>query len=190
MLVKAPTVCALPVGRLTTMCYCSRMPWLARGKKLGVVCLGCLNASIARVIMSNLDMRLAIVVVLPYPPHLLVPFDSIDRHLFCLYVVSNWCGVNSPFLNEVLSVPWSLSTSQTPVQQTSLFDLKNNLNKISAGGGFGPVTDDGYGVSYIISSDDLVSFHVTSKVSSTKTDSTRFVNNIQQAMADLKALFE
>ena len=46
----------------------------------------------------------------------------------------------------------------------SLFD-----EQISAGGGFGPVTDDGYGVSYIISSDQTVSFHVTSKKSSSKT---------------------
>ena len=63
-------------------------------------------------------------------PHSPFAPPSIDRHLFCLYVVSNWRGVNSPFLNEVLSVPWSLSTSQTPVQQTGLFDLKNNLNKV------------------------------------------------------------
>ncbi len=57
------------------------------------------------------------------------PF-SIDRHLFCLYVVSKWRGVNSQFLNEVLSVPWYLSTSQTPVQQTPLFDLHNNQDKV------------------------------------------------------------
>jgi hypothetical protein len=44
--------------------------------------------------------------------------------------VSKWRGVSSPFLNEVLSVPWYLSTSQTPVQQTALFDLRNNLDKV------------------------------------------------------------
>lgn len=115
---------------------------------------------------------------------------GIDRHLFCLYVVSVWRGVKSPFLEEVLSEPWYLSTSQTPVQQTPLFDLQNNLDKISAGGGFGPVTDDGYGVSYIISSDQTVSFHVTSKKSSSKTDSSRFVTNIVQAMQDMRSLFE
>eukprot|EP00043_Microstomoeca_roanoka_P013995 m.137782 g.137782 ORF g.137782 m.137782 type:complete len:785 (-) comp15901_c0_seq1:477-2831(-) len=114
---------------------------------------------------------------------------GIDRHLFCLYVMSVWHGTKSPFLEEALSVPWYLSTSQTPVQQTPLFDLHNNLDKISAGGGFGPVTDDGYGVSYIISSDLVVSFHVTSKKSSSKTDSTRFVKNIEKALADIRALF-
>ncbi|EDQ85096.1 uncharacterized protein MONBRDRAFT_34403 [Monosiga brevicollis MX1] len=114
---------------------------------------------------------------------------GIDRHLFCLYVVSIARGIESKFLNEVLSKPWMLSTSQTPVQQTKLFDIKNNLNKISTGGGFGPVTDDGYGVSYIIGSDSLVSFHVTSKNSSDKTSSHRFAKNIEKAMADIKALF-
>lgn len=42
---------------------------------------------------------------------------------------------------QVLSEPWRLSTSQTPVQQMELFDLKNNPDFISLGGGFGPVSD-------------------------------------------------
>ena len=37
---------------------------------------------------------------------------GIDRHLFCLYVVSKYLEVESPFLKEVLSEPWRLSTSQ------------------------------------------------------------------------------
>jgi hypothetical protein len=87
----------------------------------------------------------------------------------------------------------------------------------SAGGGFGPVTDDGYGVSYIICSEQSVAFHVTSKLSSEKTvcgpflsdalhletsdlaplacpftlqNSGRFVQHIDQAMRDLHSLFE
>eukprot|EP00049_Salpingoeca_infusionum_P017781 m.354327 g.354327 ORF g.354327 m.354327 type:complete len:789 (+) comp16984_c0_seq1:187-2553(+) len=114
---------------------------------------------------------------------------GVDRHLFCLYVVSQWREKQSPFLEEVLSTPWLLSTSQTPVQQTRLFDLANNLDMASAGGGFGPVHDDGYGVSYIVSSDAMVSFHVSCKKSSSKTDATRFVGNIVQAMEDIKNLF-
>ncbi len=38
--------------------------------------------------------------------------DGIDRHLFCLYVVSKYLNLDSPFLKEVLSEPWRLSTSQ------------------------------------------------------------------------------
>ena len=36
----------------------------------------------------------------------------------------------------------------------------------SAGGGFGPVADDGYGVSYIIIGDNQIYFHVSAKRSS------------------------
>uniref|UniRef100_A0A3Q3QJU0 carnitine O-palmitoyltransferase n=1 Tax=Monopterus albus TaxID=43700 RepID=A0A3Q3QJU0_MONAL len=90
---------------------------------------------------------------------------GIDRHLFCLYVVSKYLGVESSFLKE----PWRLSTSQTPVQQMELFDLKNHPDFISLGGGFGPVADDGYGVSYIIVGEDMINFHVSSKYSCSET---------------------
>ncbi|KAI5641402.1 choline/Carnitine o-acyltransferase domain-containing protein [Phthorimaea operculella] len=88
---------------------------------------------------------------------------GIDRHLFCLYVVSKYLEIESPFLNEVFNEPWRLSTSQTPYGQTSMLDLKKNPNCVSAGGGFGPVADDGYGVSYIIVGEDTIFFHVSSK---------------------------
>ncbi|XP_038639586.1 carnitine O-palmitoyltransferase 1, liver isoform-like isoform X2 [Scyliorhinus canicula] len=114
---------------------------------------------------------------------------GVDRHLFCLYVVSKYLGVNSPFLQEVLSEPWCLSTSQTPIQQIELFDLVNHPEYISIGGGFGPVADDGYGVSYIIVGEDLINFHVSCKVSSPLTDAHRFGKHISQAMSDILALF-
>jgi len=37
---------------------------------------------------------------------------GVDRHLFCLYVVSRYLEIDIPFLKEVLSEPWRLSTSQ------------------------------------------------------------------------------
>jgi hypothetical protein len=40
---------------------------------------------------------------------------------------------------------------------------------VSAGGGFGPVTDTGYGVSYIIGGEDQISFHISSKKSAENT---------------------
>ncbi|KAF4524880.1 hypothetical protein B566_EDAN011210 [Ephemera danica] len=91
---------------------------------------------------------------------------GIDRHLFCLYVVSKYLEVDSPFLKEVLSEPWRLSTSQTPHGQTSRLDLSKHPKCISAGGGFGPVADDGYG------------------------DSNRFARQIEKSLADIRALFE
>ncbi|XP_017573019.1 carnitine O-palmitoyltransferase 1, liver isoform isoform X1 [Pygocentrus nattereri] len=115
---------------------------------------------------------------------------GIDRHLFCLYVVSRYLGVDSPFLKEVLSEPWRLSTSQTPLQQLDLFNLKKNPEYVTSGGGFGPVADDGYGVSYIILGEDLINFHISSKHSSPETDSHRFGSHIKQAMLDVLDLFQ
>lgn len=115
---------------------------------------------------------------------------GIDRHLFCLFVVSKYLEVDSPFLKEVLSEPWRLSTSQTPHGQTSRIDLKDHPNCISAGGGFGPVADDGYGVSYIVAGEDIIFFHISHKKSSKQTDCHRFAKNIERALADMKKLFE
>ncbi|XP_036114084.1 carnitine O-palmitoyltransferase 1, liver isoform isoform X3 [Molossus molossus] len=114
---------------------------------------------------------------------------GIDRHLFCLYVVSKYLAVESPFLKEVLSEPWRLSTSQTPQQQVELFDLERNPEYVSSGGGFGPVADDGYGVSYILVGENLINFHVSSKFSSPETDSHRFGKHLRQAMTDIITLF-
>ncbi|KAL7402842.1 hypothetical protein ABVT39_020786 [Epinephelus coioides] len=116
--------------------------------------------------------------------------QGIDRHLFCLYVVSKYLGEDSPFLKEVLSEPWRLSTSQTPLQQLELFDLVKHPEYVSSGGGFGPVADDGYGVSYIIVGENLINFHISSKHSSSETDSHRFGANIRQAMLDILDLFQ
>ncbi|XP_059788230.1 carnitine O-palmitoyltransferase 1, liver isoform isoform X4 [Balaenoptera ricei] len=115
--------------------------------------------------------------------------SGIDRHLFCLYVVSKYLAVDSPFLKEVLSEPWRLSTSQTPQQQVELFNLERNPEYVSSGGGFGPVADDGYGVSYILVGEKLISFHISSKFSCPETDSHRFGKNLKQAMIDIVSLF-
>ncbi|CAG9856114.1 unnamed protein product [Phyllotreta striolata] len=114
---------------------------------------------------------------------------GIDRHLFCLYVVSKYLEVDSPFLKEVLSEPWRLSTSQTPHGQTTRLDLKKHPKCISAGGGFGPVADDGYGVSYIIAGEDLLFFHISHKKSCPTTNCHRFAKKIEQALADMKQTF-
>ncbi|XP_075894248.1 carnitine O-palmitoyltransferase 1, liver isoform isoform X2 [Nelusetta ayraudi] len=116
--------------------------------------------------------------------------QGIDRHLFCMYVVSKYLGEDSAFLKEVLSEPWRLSTSQTPLQQLDLFDLVKHPEYVSSGGGFGPVADDGYGVSYIIVGENLINFHISSKHSSPETDSHRFGTNIRQSMLDILDLFQ
>jgi carnitine O-palmitoyltransferase 1 len=54
-------------------------------------------------------------------------------------------------------------------------DLTEHPECVSAGGGFGPVADDGYGVSYIIAGENNIFFHVSSKKSSSVTVSLRFM---------------
>lgn len=115
---------------------------------------------------------------------------GIDRHFFCLYVVSKYLEQDSPFLKEVLSEPWRLSTSQTPHGQTDMLNLRKNPLCVSAGGGFGPVADDGYGVSYIIAGEDLVFFHVSSKKSSPETSSDRFMQRIKDSLLEVRKMFE
>ena len=128
---------------------------------------------------------------------------GVDRHLFTLYVVSRYLGLESKFLDTALTQKWRLSTSQTPHSQANLVDFKKHPDMLSTGGGFGPVSDDGYGVSYIICDEDLIMFHVSpekrdklstsiqisSKHSCTHTDSARFGANIEKAMLDVAAVF-
>lgn len=52
---------------------------------------------------------------------------------------------------QVLSEPWRLSTSQTPLQQVELFDLVRHPEYVSAGGGFGPVSQpSGLGLGFFV----------------------------------------
>uniref|UniRef100_A0A8C4LHZ5 carnitine O-palmitoyltransferase n=1 Tax=Equus asinus asinus TaxID=83772 RepID=A0A8C4LHZ5_EQUAS len=74
-----------------------------------------------------------------------------------------------PQSGSVHSEQWQLATSQIPVQQVHLFDVHNYPDYVSSGGGFGPADDHGYGVSYIFMGDDTITFHISSKKSSTKT---------------------
>lgn len=117
---------------------------------------------------------------------------GVDRHLFALYVVSVGKSIESDFLRGALSRSWRLSTSQQPQQQTTMWDIKDpkNAHLVSPGGGFGPVTDDGYGVSYMVAGEDRVFFHVSSKRSSPRSDSTKFVERIFEAMRRMKSILE
>ena len=42
----------------------------------------------------------------------------------------------------------------------------------------------------MIAGEDLLFFHVSSKISSKETDSARFANNIREALTDMKRMFE
>lgn len=114
---------------------------------------------------------------------------GIDRHLFALYVVSKFCDVTSPFLEAYVCCPWRLSTSQTPLSQTGRIDFLKYPECMSAGGGFGPVAEEGYGVSYIVGGENTVFFHISSKRSALRTDSSRFRTVLRQSLNDIRAVF-
>ncbi|RUS90982.1 hypothetical protein EGW08_001286 [Elysia chlorotica] len=117
---------------------------------------------------------------------------GIDRHLFALYVASRGMGVDCEFLKKVLSVPWTLSTSQQPQQQISWSPGCGNPeyhNKLCPGGGFGPVASDGYGVSYMVPGDLRIFFHVSSRRSASGTNSQLFMDTLKTSMAKMRALY-
>lgn len=118
--------------------------------------------------------------------------QAIDRHFFGLYVVSVGKGIESPLLKTWRSAGWALSTSQVPQRQTSKGAWPNNDQGdvyYHPSGGFGPVADDGYGVSYAISGNKRLFFHISSKKSAPNTDSSRFADHIFDALTEIKALF-
>lgn len=98
---------------------------------------------------------------------------GIDRHLFALYIVQRYLEEESAFMNKIMPPTYLLSTSQTPLnqceQESRNLTPQQKLSLVSAGGGFGPVSDRGYGVSYIIAGEDQISFHISSKRSADNT---------------------
>ena len=107
-----------------------------------------------------------------------------DRHIFALYVVMRYLEEKSALMEKIMPPDYELSTSQvrcsvvvlmsksllqTPLQQTEGVNLSKTPWMASAGGGFGPVSERGYGVSYIVVGEDLITFHISSKRSADNT---------------------
>jgi len=117
---------------------------------------------------------------------------GVDRHLFGLYVIKRYLEEESPFFNKIFPPTYLLSTSQTPLNQceVNVQDLDENqrLGLVSAGGGFGPVSDAGYGVSYIFAGENQISFHISSKKSASNTDSKRFREEIKKTLVSMREL--
>ena len=117
--------------------------------------------------------------------------QGIDRHLFALYVVSVGKEIESDFVKNAIATPWKLSTSQVPQRQLPAGSWPDQGDSYyTPSGGFGPVADDGYGVSYCLCGDKRFFFHVSSKVSCSTTDSQRMQDNIHKALKDMAELSE
>jgi carnitine O-palmitoyltransferase 1 len=121
--------------------------------------------------------------------------QGVDRHLFTLYCVSVGMGIESSFLKDALQRPWRLSTSQQPQQQTTygktLATIIDDMESFwCPGGGFGPVAEDGYGVSYMIAGDSNLFFHISSNLSAPATSSTKFADDLFEALKEIRAVWE
>lgn len=64
------------------------------------------------------------------------------------------------------------------------------MGNLILGGGFGPVSPDGYGVSYIVAGEDMMFFHVSSAKTCEKTSSENFIKHLCRAFQDMKFLHE
>lgn len=113
---------------------------------------------------------------------------GIDRHLFAMYVAAMGINIEMPFLQDALSRTWRLSTSQIPQRQTQGLWKNDDPKYYSPSGGFGPVDDEGYGVSYMIAGEDYIFFHVSCKKKCQKTNSELFLKEIFKALYDMKDL--
>lgn len=124
--------------------------------------------------------------------HLAMTGGGVDRHLFALYVVSVGKNVPSPFLRNALGRKWKLSTSQVPTRQVPASEHPpGDLDRFATpNGGFGPVADDGYGVSYCIFGENIFYFNVSSKKHAPNTNSKRFLDRISQALRDMAELVQ
>lgn len=113
---------------------------------------------------------------------------AVDRHLFGLYVVSRGKQIDSPFLRFALGRKWKLSTSQVPTKQCGEdYHHPDKIRWLSPNGGFGPVADDGYGVSYCVCGEDDLFFNVSGK-KGYDTNCDRFGTAILQALNDMMDL--
>ncbi|KAI6242849.1 hypothetical protein M3Y99_00193400 [Aphelenchoides fujianensis] len=87
---------------------------------------------------------------------------------------------SSPFMDKVMPPTYLLSTSQTPMSQCEIeitkelnLSASRRLNMITAGGGFGPVADRGYG----------------NQISADNTSSKQFRLDLEQSLRDMHTLF-
>jgi hypothetical protein len=62
--------------------------------------------------------------------------------------------------------------------------------RLSFGGGFGPVADDGYGISYVIAGENHIFFHVSSFARCQHTNCYKLAGQIRECMSEMLHLFK
>jgi len=101
--------------------------------------------------------------------------DGVDRHLLGLKILAVGSGMDplpAIFTDKAYQFDFTLSTSQTPAVGT-------------LGGGFSPLAQDGYGVSYVVTEDRLW-FHIASYAQYPTTSSTKFAEQLSKALLEMQ----
>ncbi|KAK6050487.1 hypothetical protein COOONC_12006, partial [Cooperia oncophora] len=120
--------------------------------------------------------------------------NNTERQRF-RYVIKRYLEEESPFFDRVFPPTYLLSTSQTPLNQVQIDIAKYGMEPerrsklVTAGGGFGPVADRGYGVSYIVAGEHQISFHISSKRSAENTSSKEFREELKRSLTEMYELF-
>ena len=126
--------------------------------------------------------------------HMAMSGRGVDRHLFALYVVAIGTQTESPWLKMVMGRGWKLSTSQvTCTTSPHLWGCgKEDPGDVypRPSGGFGPVADDGYGVSYCVVGTNSFHFHVSAKKTCEATNAKKMFEDIIRALREMSDLVE
>lgn len=101
---------------------------------------------------------------------------GVDRHLLGLYIQSKLLGMPTPslFADKGWQQEFILATSQTPGLRTT-------------GGGFAPMTPQGYGVSYLVAEERLT-FHITCVRANPDTSSERFFESLKDSLNQMRSI--
>ncbi|CAM38332.1 choline/Carnitine o-acyltransferase-like protein [Leishmania braziliensis MHOM/BR/75/M2904] len=111
---------------------------------------------------------------------------GVDRHLFALFMASASQGTPSDFLTAALrKTKWKVSSAQA--QQRNLLDRLHpadggNWYHETPGFGFGPVSLDGYGVSYCFCANEVLYVTITCYKNCDTTSSRALGNHITRAL--------
>ncbi|KAH9262844.1 hypothetical protein BASA82_000136 [Batrachochytrium salamandrivorans] len=127
--------------------------------------------------------------------HSKVSLDSctgrgVDSHLFALNVAAKGLDIKSEFLDFLHNkLTWSISSSQQPQAQTKLRELLSKEMQakfVSTGGGYAPISPNGYGVAYTLTEGEMF-FHITCEKSKL-TNCKRFKQTLERVLRQVSEL--
>uniref|UniRef100_A0A6U5BTD4 Choline/carnitine acyltransferase domain-containing protein n=1 Tax=Hemiselmis andersenii TaxID=464988 RepID=A0A6U5BTD4_HEMAN len=114
--------------------------------------------------------------------------EGFDRHMLAIKLAALTTGMPPPrvFETDAWKLEFELVTSQSPILQEH---HKAAPTVMTQGGGFGPTSDPGVGVSYHPQRERIY-FHVSVKSKSPAEDQERFSQYLKEAVTGMRTLFD